>query len=164
MWLGRRAGLPGALIDNGLDLTAVADTPFGLLSAGQQQRVTLARALAQLSLPAPPGTRALLADEPCAAMDPRHALTCLGLIRQLAADGLAVGVVLHDLSAVLRFADEAIVLDSAGSLAAAGPLDTAVTAPVLGPVFGVPFRQVNDSGRPVALIPIAPNEPSDRRT
>lgn len=131
-----------------------ADDPFGALSAGQQQRATIARVLAQLE--ASSGPRALLADEPVAALDPRHAVETMALLRGLARDGLAVVVVLHDLMLAARWADAAVLLSADGRVAAAGP-----PAEVLGPgtlpsVFGVEFeRLTSGAGEPV-LVPGRP--------
>lgn len=86
------------------------DTPFASLSVGQRQRVILARALAQLDH-AGAGERYLLADEPFSAMDPRHVEGSISLFRELARDGLAIAVVLHDLGAVQAIADDVLVMD-----------------------------------------------------
>ncbi len=131
-----------------------ADEPFGTLSAGQQQRVTLARALAQLDLPGPPGaTRAVLADEPVSAMDPLFARRSLDLLGEVARAGTVVVIVLHDLAAVLRHADRVVLLDGTGTVAAAGTTDEALRPERLEQVFGVPFRAFDSEGRRVAMVP-----------
>ncbi|MFI4898603.1 MAG: ATP-binding cassette domain-containing protein [Phycisphaerales bacterium JB059] len=145
------------------DIAHRAREPFAQLSAGQQQRVTLARAMAQLSGNAPAGERALIADEPTASMDPRHALTCMELLRDLAADGVGVVLVIHDLSLALRISDRVLLLDASGRPAAAGPASEVLTPAVLRPVFGVRFARVHprgadeqapDADLPPALLPI----------
>jgi iron complex transport system ATP-binding protein len=129
-----------------VDMLAQADVPFAHLSAGQRQRVTLARALAQLEL-ACEGTRVLLCDEPVSAMDPRHALEAMSLLRDLAVrKGVAVGVVLHDLSAALRFADDAVALGADGRVLAAGLAAEVLRAEVLERLFGVAFVVVQQPG------------------
>ncbi len=130
-----------------------ADDPFGSLSAGQQQRVTLARALAQFDLPSRGGSRAVLADEQVSAMDPLHARRALDLLGSLAAAGAAVVVVLHDLAAALRHAQRALVLDGGGAVAASGAIGDALTPARLEAVFGVPFREFESRGRRVAMVP-----------
>jgi iron complex transport system ATP-binding protein len=122
--------------------------PFGILSAGQQQRVSVARALAQLH----GRVGVLLADEPVSAMDPRHAIETMGLLRGAARGGSAVVVVLHDLTLAARFADRALVLGSNGSPACEGPAAEALSPDVLGPVYGVRFDRVG-SGGATALVP-----------
>jgi iron complex transport system ATP-binding protein len=134
------------------DIADRADDAFAVLSAGQQQRATVARALAQLDQPGEAPGRVLLADEPVSAMDPRHALHTMGILRELAAQGLCIAVVLHDLTLAARFCHRAAVLDEHGRLAAAGSIDQALGPEVLSPVFGVDFvRLAGPDGGPVLL-------------
>jgi len=137
---------------------SLADEPFEMLSAGQQQRVLIARAIAQLAAPCPDGeTRVLAADEPLSALDPKHAMETAGLIRSLVARGpaLAAVVVLHDLTAALRFADRAALLDGSGRLAALGPVESTLRPEVLESVFAVPFARVQGDGC-TGILPAAP--------
>jgi iron complex transport system ATP-binding protein len=125
-----------------LDLSDVANRPFPALSAGQQQRVTLARAVAQL---APDGH--LIMDEPTSAMDLRHVASALRLFQRLAAGGATVIVAMHDISAASVLADDVWLL-SAGSLIAAGPSSDVLVLERLQSLFGVDFQWMNDlSGR-----------------
>jgi iron complex transport system ATP-binding protein len=131
---------------------------FEQLSAGQRQRVTLARALAQLAGgDVAPARQAILADEPCSAMDPKHFVGAMEALREEALAGRSVLVVLHDVTAALRFADEAIVLDAAGSLAARGPCGEVLSPGILGSIYGIEFeRLVSVNGRGGgALMPSA---------
>ncbi|MFT3683775.1 MAG: hypothetical protein QM783_02420 [Phycisphaerales bacterium] len=106
--------------------------------------------LAQLAIQPGQLGRTLLADEPVSAMDPRHATEALGVFRGLAGEGVAVAVVLHDLTLALRYADEAVLMDERGSLAAAGPVAQVLRPEVLAPVYGVGFEVV--AGR--AVVPV----------
>ena len=122
-----------------------ASEPMGLLSAGQQQRVLLARALAQLDVPGDGRAgegRWLLADEPAASMDPRHALACMDVLAKLAATGVGVVVVLHDFAMASRIADRVILLAADGTIAAEGSCGEVLCPGRLGPVFGVEFTTV----------------------
>lgn len=141
-----------------------ADEPLGSLSAGQQQRVLLARALAQLDAvdpsaaadaePASPARpRFLLADEPVSAMDPRHAIASMGVLKDLAASGVGVIVVLHDFALTAQFADDVLLLDADGRVAAAGPPESVLAPPVLESVFQTPFALATVSG-PAGTPPI----------
>jgi iron complex transport system ATP-binding protein len=138
-----------------LGLLPRADEPLSALSAGQQQRATLARALAQLS-PADSAapSQYILADEPVSAMDPRHSLEAMDLFRDLARRGTGIVIVLHDLALAAR-ADRAIVIDASGQVAAAGPAAEVLTEPVLARVFAVRFERVASAAGPV-LLPIGP--------
>jgi iron complex transport system ATP-binding protein len=143
------------------DLSGVADAPVGTLSFGQQQRVTLARALAQVDRgDGQSGAAALLADEPVSSLDPAHAVRTMEVIRSMAARGLCVVVVLHDLSLVLRWADDVVLLDARGRIAHAGPSRTTLTAGAAAEIFGIGFEPLSDgSGSLAGLIPGRAPEP-----
>ncbi|MEO0482599.1 MAG: ABC transporter ATP-binding protein [Planctomycetota bacterium] len=145
-------------------LSHVARRPYPSLSIGQRQRVNVARALAQLRLPIgdPPtdelAGKALLADEPVAAMDPKAAADTLGLLRELARAGAAVAVVLHDLSAAARYADRALILSQEGRVVVEGRAEevlgfepTAANDDPLEAVFGVAFERGEVGGARVVL-------------
>ena len=149
-----------ALIRRALERADIAERardPFAQLSAGQRQRVTLARAVAQLTSAPPDAPRVLLADEPSASMDPRHALACVDLLRELASDGVAIALVIHDLSLARRAAHHALLLDEHGRPAALGDAGQVITPDVLAPVFGVRFaalRADSDAQSTPAIVPI----------
>jgi len=128
------------------DVQSLADRPFLELSVGQQQRVSLARTLAQLS---PLGNgKILLADEPIAAMDPEHVLATCQILRWLARQGVSVVVVLHDLTIAARLADRILMLDAQGQLAADAPTLDALTPDRLRSTFHVRFAETTtDAGR-----------------
>ena len=102
-----------------LDLEALRQRPLSSLSGGEQARVLLARVLAG-------EPRWILADEPLANLDLAHQLGLLGQFRVLAAQGVGVCLVLHDLAQAMNHADRVIVLDS-GCVAADGPPQEALT-------------------------------------
>ena len=73
------------------------------LSGGQRQKIYLAMALAQ-------DTETVLMDEPTTYLDVSCQLEVMALARQLAEEGRAVVLVLHDLTLALRFAHRAALL------------------------------------------------------
>ncbi|MBR0678540.1 ATP-binding cassette domain-containing protein, partial [Roseomonas alkaliterrae] len=115
----------------------LAGRAYATLSGGERQRVQIARALAQLD--GAPRPAALLLDEPTASLDARHAAALLALVRRLAAGGLAVMVVLHDLNEAAFVADRIAVL-AEGRLVACDAPGRVLTAPVLEGVYGIGFR------------------------
>ncbi len=86
-----------------VELTDLADRQIGRLSGGQRKRAFVARGIAQ-------GARILLLDEPFAGVDARSEATIVRLLRDLAANGATVLVSTHDLHALPRLADEAVLL------------------------------------------------------
>ncbi len=132
------------------------DDSLGVLSAGQQQRATLARALAQAHAQPTTHERFLLADEPVSAMDPRHALECMTILRELADSGPGVVAVLHDLALVERFADDCLALDSGGQVSSFGPIREVLTPARLASLYSIPFRPLaapEAPDRPLAWVP-----------
>ena len=97
------------------------------LSAGERQRVVMARALAQQP-------RILLLDEAASFMDVRHQVETYDRVRELAADGVAVLAVLHDLNLAAEYCDR-IVLLSGGRVEAQGPTAEVFTYANLTRVF-----------------------------
>ena len=99
------------------------------LSGGQRQKIYLAMALAQEA-------DTIFMDEPTTYLDVRHQLEVMEIARDLAEDGVAVVMVLHDLSQALRIADQIAILDS-GTLRGAGRPDAIFQSGLLDQVFGV---------------------------
>lgn len=128
-----------------LDLGEEAHSPFTELSVGQQQRAVWARALTQLaSGPADPSQTVILADEPISAMDPRHALDAMALLREQADAGRAVVLVLHDLTTAWRHADRALLLAPGGVTGAEGPAREILQSDALREIFGIELLRLTD--------------------
>nr|WP_113866298.1 heme ABC transporter ATP-binding protein [Brenneria salicis]NMN91943.1 iron complex transport system ATP-binding protein [Brenneria salicis ATCC 15712 = DSM 30166]RBP62836.1 iron complex transport system ATP-binding protein [Brenneria salicis ATCC 15712 = DSM 30166]RLM30709.1 heme ABC transporter ATP-binding protein [Brenneria salicis ATCC 15712 = DSM 30166] len=109
---------------------ALADRDYRHLSGGEQQRVQLARVLAQLWHPQPtPGW--LFLDEPTSALDLYHQQHLLRLLKQLTRQQpLAVCCVLHDLNLAALYADRILLLHE-GKLVAQGTPEQVLQADVL---------------------------------
>ncbi len=124
----------------------LAERCIGELSGGEQQRVLLARALAQT-------TPILIMDEPTNHLDVSHQSSFLNLARQLAVqNGLAILVALHDLNLTSLYADRVAVL-SDGYLKAIGTPEQVFIEENLSPVYGGQLRVVThpEYGTPLVL-------------
>jgi iron complex transport system ATP-binding protein len=126
------------------DTTALAWRAYPTLSGGEQQRVSLARVLAQ-------ETPVLLLDEPTTSLDVRHQEMVMETARTLARHGAAALAVLHDLNLAAASADRVAVLRQ-GRLAALGTPWQAFTAPLLSEVFDHPMSVMRHPVRDCPLI------------
>ena len=134
------------------DVSALAPRVLNTLSGGEKSRVHMARALAQLWHPRPDGAaRWLLLDEPTAALDLAHQHAAMRLLRDWAAQGVGVVVVLHDLNLALRYADEVVVV-SAGSGVAQGPTTALLQPPLIERVWATPCQPVTASDGTVQFL------------
>ncbi|MFY0408762.1 heme ABC transporter ATP-binding protein [Solicola sp. PLA-1-18] len=114
------------------DVAHLGTRTFPTLSGGEKARTSFARVLAQ-------GAGLLLLDEPTAALDIGHQERVLTLVRELAAQGHAVVVVLHDLSLAAAYADRVCLL-SGGRVRACGTPADVLDADVLSEVYGHPVE------------------------
>ncbi len=113
---------------------ALAWADMARLSGGERQRVNLARLLAQQA-------RVVVMDEPTTYLDPTARFELMALARNLAQEGRAVVMVLHDISLALTFCDRVAVLaeravqafGTSAEVAASGAIDR---------VFGVRLRHL----------------------
>lgn len=84
------------------------------LSGGQQQRVAIARALAMKP-------KLMLFDEPTSALDPELVGEVLDVMRQLAAEGMTMVVVTHEIGFAREVADTAVFMDGGVVVEAGDP-------------------------------------------
>ncbi len=131
------------------DLDSLRRRVFSELSMGQQQRVLLARALAQSR----GHGKIMLLDEPVSAMDLRHIHETMSTLAALASRGMAVLVVLHDLNLAARYADDVWLLD-AGRLVRQGTCHEVLQPEVLEPIYGVRLRRLADENRPILIAEV----------
>ena len=86
-----------------VSLPAITGAPVANLSGGQRQAVAIARAAAW-------ATEALIMDEPTAALGVKQSQATLELARSVAAQGLAVVLITHNLPHVMAYSDRIVVL------------------------------------------------------
>lgn len=94
-----------------VDLEELADQPTRVLSRGQKQRLSLARALVH-------DPRVLLLDEPASGLDPGARIALRTLLRRLAAEGRTILISSHVLSELDELADRSVFLDAGVSVSA----------------------------------------------
>ena len=113
---------------------------FQELSGGEQQRVHLARVLAQVWAPVTGGVpRWLLLDEPVSSLDIKHQLQIMDVARQFADAGGGVIAVLHDLNLAAMYADQILALRQ-GRLAGCGRPADVLTDALLTELFDCALR------------------------
>lgn len=146
--LGLQKGLSAAETDipmaalERVSLAHYADRFFQELSGGEQQRVHLARVLAQVWQPVQDGVpHWLLLDEPVASLDIANQLEVMEIARGYANAGGGVVAVMHDLNLTAMFADHVAILSGGRCLAAGHPKEV-MTDAILSKAYGCKL-QVN---------------------
>ncbi|KUP91957.1 heme ABC transporter ATP-binding protein [Tritonibacter horizontis] len=123
-----------------VDLDGYAGRFYQELSGGEQQRVQLARVLAQVWRPLREGRPCwLFLDEPVSSLDIAHQLTVMEITRRFAQNGGGVIAVMHDLNLTAMYADRVQIMH-AGQSAGAGPVPEILTDSRLSQVYGCPLR------------------------
>ncbi len=126
------------------DLCDLAERSTAHLSGGEIARVHLARTMVGEAT-------VLLADEPVAALDPRHRLAVMRLLRAEADAGKAVAMVLHDLALAGRFADRIVGMKE-GRVLVEGPPAEVVSREWIAALFGVEAEVDGSRGWPVPIV------------
>lgn len=123
--------------------TSFADTPLGLLSGGEQQRLRIAQAL--LGDP-----RVLLCDEPLLSLDLAHQQVTSALIdaRRRSA-GTSVLFVTHEINPILPLVDRVLYL--VGGRWVIGTPDEVMTGPTLSELYGTDVDVLRVRGRIVVV-------------
>lgn len=138
-----RARDPGHAIDEALarvDLAGYGGRLYQMLSGGEQQRVHLARVLAQVgAATGQEGSRWLLLDEPVSSLDIGHQLMVMRIAADHARAGGGVVAVMHDLNLTAAFADQVVMMRN-GCIVAAGAPKMVLTSAHLCEAYNCPLR------------------------
>lgn len=130
--MGRLHGADLEAVDRALadcQLQDLANRRTDTLSGGELARVHCARALAA-------NAPLLIADEPVAALDPRHQFQIMDLIKSFVGNGGGALVVLHDISLAARYATRIIWMKD-GKIYADGKPANMLTPDWLADIYGV---------------------------
>ncbi|MCQ2070773.1 MAG: ABC transporter ATP-binding protein [archaeon] len=115
------------------------------LSAGQKQKVMLARGLVQ-------EPRLLLLDEPTSNLDVRHQMEVADILHRLAEEkGITVVMISHDLNIAAKYSDEMILMYD-GNIHAVGTPEQVLVPENLEPVYKIKCSVENHNGRPLVIL------------
>ncbi len=148
-WLGQPSKSDHEFVFRALEdtqTTELVERKIGELSGGEQQRVLLARALAQ-------DTPILLLDEPTTHLDLEHQSSLLNLISRLAREkNLTILMALHDLNLAAQYASRVGLLLK-GKLQAIGSPSEVLTPDNLSSAYNVPVKVIPhpDYGSPLII-------------
>ncbi|WP_438802181.1 ABC transporter ATP-binding protein [Corynebacterium striatum] len=131
------------------------------LSGGQCQLVAVAQMLAR-------EPELMLLDEPTSALDLRHQVHLLDTLRKEVSRGAVALVAIHDLNLAARYCDELVVLHG-GRVHAHGTPAEVLNTELLGEVYGIRARVIDDEGVPMVcpveanFSKLEPHEPTHSR-
>lgn len=134
-----------AILEEVIQLTSLSPyrgRTYQTLSGGEQQRVQLARVMAQLWDDAD-FPKYLLLDEPTSSLDIAQQHALLTLSKSLCKKGIGVLAVLHDLNLASQYADEALFLKG-GETIAAGSIHDVMNREVIEETFSYPVEVTFD--------------------
>ena len=129
-----------------MEIDDLAMRNFNELSAGQHQKVSLARGLVQ-------EPRIMLLDEPTSNLDVRHQLFVSDFLKRLCdKTGINVLMISHDLNLAAKFSDNLLVLEKPGKLYGIGPPSEIISSEMLKRVYNVESEVVDDHGSPHVVL------------
>ena len=128
-----------------LGISKLAMRRFNELSAGQHQKVMLARGLVQ-------EPKILLLDEPTSNLDVRHQLDVTKILKRMSEEKqILIIMISHDINIAAKFSDEIIMMHE-GSVYAVGKPEDVITSDNLRIVYGVESDVIDDEGRPHIIL------------
>ena len=136
-------------------MTERAAQPYSTLSGGEQQKVQLARVLAQIwtddADAVGAASRFLFLDEPTSSLDVHYQLHLLDVARGLLEGRCTVIAILHDLNVAFRYGDHFVLLDG-GRVVWNGERADEIPLSVLERVFRVKARRIGGADEEGPLL------------
>jgi iron complex transport system ATP-binding protein len=128
-----------------LGISHLAMRSFNELSAGQHQKVMLARGLVQ-------EPKILLLDEPTSNLDVRHQLDVTKMLKRLSEEkSILIIMISHDINIAAKYSDSVIMLHG-GTVYAVGTPQEVITEDNLKHVYGVEAKVIEDEGMPHVIL------------
>lgn len=132
-------------------ITELAQRDYNTLSGGEQQRVQLARVMAQI-YDQPKGI--LFLDEPTNGLDLLYQQQILSVARAMADRGYCIVCILHDINFAARFADNILILKNGERIAFGSPQEV-ITKENIQDAFNIEVRLLHDEDfRFPVIIPV----------
>jgi len=130
-----------------LGISSLSMRGFNELSAGQHQKVAIARALVQ-------ETPIMLLDEPTANLDVRYQVYIAELLKELAiAKDMIIIMISHDLNIASRFSDKVIMMEEPGVIRQIGAPEDVINKETIEEVYGVSCEIFFDGrGKPQVML------------
>ena len=119
-----------------LNISYLAQASYAEISGGEQQLVTIARAVAQQ-------TKIIIMDEPCANLDFGNQIIVLEMIKKLTEQGYLIIQATHDPNHALQYADRAIVMEN-GHLVQNGKPQEILTGKYLTHLYQTPIEVITE--------------------
>ncbi len=135
-----------------LDVSHLAERLYPSLSGGEQQRVQLARVMAQIWRAEGAGARLLLLDEPVSSLDMGHQHQLMQAVRAFADTGVMVVMVVHDITLAASYSDNVLALKT-GKIVAQGPPDDVLSESLISDLFDTRVSIIPHpvTGKPVVV-------------
>lgn len=137
-----------------MGISPLAMRSFDELSAGQHQKVMLARGLVQ-------EPKILLLDEPTSNLDIKHQMEVTRMLRDLSRDKkMTIIMISHDLNIAAKYSDNMILMYE-GSIFAVGKPEDVITEDNLRVVYDVESSVIIEDGRPHIILKDVISQPDE---